>query len=187
MPEIDANELLALNEKLDQLEAQVKEYQDRERRVFVDDLVRAFHERAGLPAPLVATLLPAPRVRYRTKLMLDEFFELLEATFSRTDRDVVVCLQVAKQKLDELVADAPIDLDLVEYFDATHDVDYTVAGTRVEFGYDGWKGTREVHAANMRKLVGEPPYVNDWGKVVKPLGWVAPDIVGVLRAQGFVP
>lgn len=56
---------------------------------------------------------------------------------------------------------------------------YTLIGAAVEYGIplvDVWA---EVHAANMRKAL------NDDGDIIKPAGWKAPDVEGVLRDAGW--
>ncbi|MFE2994112.1 hypothetical protein ACFXG4_03760 [Nocardia sp. NPDC059246] len=45
-----------------------------------------------------------------------------------------------------------------------------------------WK---EVHASNMRKLVDGKVIRDEGGKVLKPAGWSAPDVAGVLASGGW--
>lgn len=116
-------------------------------------------------------------VRLRLRLVFEEAFELLRAaggTFTRAAEMAVASL------IEEVDASK---LDLPEFIDATHDLDYVVEGTRVACGYNGKPGADAVHEANMAKLNG---YRREDGKWMKPNGWQAPDIIGVLRAQGWV-
>ena len=70
--------------------------------------------------------------------------------------------------------------DLPAAADALVDLLYVTLGAGVEFGIDLGPLFEEVHAANMRK-VGGP--VREDGKHLKPPGWVAPDVAGVLDFQ----
>lgn len=150
---------------------------------FVDHQVREFHLKVGIPAPTGPVELPDERVRYRVRLISEEYLELLGAAFKNSGEPWGRRLREVQQYIELIVDQAPVELRLVPFFDATHDVDYVVAGTRVEFGYDGWPGACEVHRANMAKEGGA--FRGD-GKLLKPAGWTPPDIAGVLSKQGFV-
>ena len=60
------------------------------------------------------------------------------------------------------------------------DLLYVTYGTLVEFGVNADEVFAEVHRANMRKLDG--PKRSD-GKQLKPEGWQAADVAGVLERQ----
>lgn len=66
--------------------------------------------------------------------------------------------------------------------DGVVDLIYVALGLAVSYGIDVRPVWAEVHAANMRKVGGG---TNALGKILKPEGWVGPDIEGVLRAQGW--
>lgn len=73
--------------------------------------------------------------------------------------------------------------DIVEIADALADIIYIACGTAVAYGIPLDKIFNEVHRSNMAKLVnGQPIYRAD-GKVLKPEGWTAPDIKGVLEKE----
>lgn len=72
--------------------------------------------------------------------------------------------------------------DLEDIADGLADLLYVVLGAAVCYGIDMGPVFDEVHAANMRKLDG--PKDPATGKQLKPVGWVGPDISGVLKAQG---
>lgn len=177
-----------LSEQLRALNAQVTSLQERctalleeKRRAYIDYSVREFHLAMGIPAPAKLVELPDDRIRYRFRLMGEEFMEMVEAAFADSEmrpwwiRDV-------KERLSWLIENCPVKIDMPALVDATHDLDYVVAGTRVEYGYYGLPGALEVQAANMRKVGG--PMRED-GKQLKPPGWVGPDLVRVLREQGW--
>ncbi len=75
---------------------------------------------------------------------------------------------------------ALLEGDLVEAIDGMCDVLCVVYGTAVEMGVDLSKFWDAVHASNMEKRGG--PTRTD-GKKLKPLGWTAPDIAGVLSRE----
>lgn len=84
----------------------------------------------------------------------------------------------------DLIQSAPLCIDLPALVDATADLDYVVEGLRVRLGVDGDPIWEAVHAANMAKSTG--PLRED-GKRMKPEGWKAPDVEGLLREQGWEP
>ena len=67
--------------------------------------------------------------------------------------------------------------DLVEAIDGMCDLLCVVYGTAAEFGVDLEPFWNEVHFSNMQKAGGS---VRPDGKKLKPEGWVAPDIAGIL-------
>ena len=69
--------------------------------------------------------------------------------------------------------------DLVGAIDGLCDLVCVVYGAALEFGIDLAPFWREVHRSNMAKAGGP---VREDGKVLKPEGWVPPDIAGVLAA-----
>jgi predicted HAD superfamily Cof-like phosphohydrolase len=71
--------------------------------------------------------------------------------------------------------------DLVEVIDGLVDLLVVVLGTADEWGLDLEPFWKEVHRTNMAKAGG--PVRTD-GKQLKPEGWKAPDIAGVLRMVG---
>lgn len=69
------------------------------------------------------------------------------------------------------------DPDLIGSIDGLVDLLYVTYGTALEMGVDLEPFWDEVHAANMRKA-NDP--VREDGKMLKPIGWIGPDIAGVL-------
>lgn len=174
-----------LNRQVTDLQKQCTKLLEEKRRACVDYAVREFHLKYGHPAPGRLTVPDEATIRFRLKLVAEEFLELVEATFESQRPWTVgtekpsTHLEEIRKRLTRIITKAPIDLDLPELMDATHDLDYVVAGTRVVFGYDGIPGAAEVHRANLSK---EP---NGLGKPTKPEGWTPPDIAGCLRKQGW--
>jgi predicted HAD superfamily Cof-like phosphohydrolase len=91
--------------------------------------------------------------RLRRSLITEEFIEL-ELAFDEGNFEMVI--------------------------DALCDLMYVINGTGVAFGIDLEPFFDEVHRANMTK---EGGMVRSDGKILKPIGWQPPDIVGILKKQ----
>lgn len=86
--------------------------------------------------------------------------------------------------LDEEIGETKIAMvagDIVGVADGVVDSIYVLIGLAHAYGIEIEPIWRAVHASNMRKLGG--PIVN--GKVMKPAGWQPPDVIRLLRAQGW--
>lgn len=171
----------ALNAQVTALQTRCTELLEERRRASVDYAAREFHLAMGIPAPAELAVPPDDRVRLRCKLVAEEFFELLGSMLG-TPRERPWYGPDARERVMWIIEHAPVDVDLPGWARETHDLDYVVAGTRVEFGYRGNAGAAEIHAANMRKVGGE---VREDGKILKPDGWVEPDMGRVLAEQGY--
>jgi predicted HAD superfamily Cof-like phosphohydrolase len=77
--------------------------------------------------------------------------------------------------------DAMMNCDLPTIADSIVDSIYVLCGYAITYGIDIRPVWREVHAANMRKVGGSR---RADGKVMKPEGWVPPDVGVVLAKQG---
>lgn len=114
--------------------------------------VEAFHSKFGLKYEGGPRLLPEEIANFRTKFMQEE--------------------------LDEYVAAADFESQ-AKMLDALVDLTYVVLGNAYLHGYDFREAWRRVHAANMAKVraasadQSKRKNVHD---VVKPPGWVAPDL-----------
>lgn len=83
-----------------------------------------------------------------------------------------------KELIDELLAGNRVGIA-----QELADVVYVAYGTAHSLGIPLDAVLAEVHAANMRKLDHEgKPVLRDDGKVVKPKGWLPPDVASVLAA-----
>lgn len=119
-------------------------------------LVREFHEAFGVPIRTTPDL-DVPERDLRRRLLAEE---TNEADFAIAFGD----LPGAAQELADIV--------------------YVAYGAALTFGIDLDAVIAEVHRANMAKLGpdGTPVYRED-GKVLKPEGWKAPDVVSVLAGS----
>lgn len=117
-------------------------------------MVTEFHEVFGLPVRDVVTLNNED-VALRAKLLLEEVQETLEALVQR---------------------------DAIEVADGLADILYVTMGAALTFGIDMDAVLTEVHRSNMSKANPDGT-VNrrEDGKVLKPAGWSAPDILPLLN------
>lgn len=166
-----------LTRQVTDVQRRCTELLEEKRRANVGYAVREFHLKFGHPAPGRLTIPDEATIRFRLKLVAEKFLELLTAAIDEQEYQWVG--DALRENIRDIIEDAPLDILLPEFMDATHDLDYVVAGTRVVFGYDGLPGAAEVHRANLSK---EP---NGLGKPTKPEGWTPPDIAGCLRKQGW--
>lgn len=125
----------------------------------IQEQVREFHEKFGVPILPLPAEPPVGRVILRWRLIKEEVDELARS-------------------LGQLGAAS--GLDLARVADDLADIAYVVEGACLEFGIDSAAVLAEVHRANMAK-VGGP--VREDGKILKPEGWKPPDIAGVLARQ----
>jgi predicted HAD superfamily Cof-like phosphohydrolase len=165
----------------------------RKRRRSVRGQVLEFHRVAGQPVLKEPGVPPDARVRFRLRLIRDEFFELLEASLDLSAGGYGHNFREAEKQLGYLL-DEPKEtaacqarVDLPEFADALADLDYVVEGSRLEFGIDGGPVADEVHRSNMAKFPGGVVSRRADGKILKPEGWEPPDLRKVLLAQGWKP
>lgn len=122
-------------------------------------------------------------VRFRLRLIVEETLELVTAALGPWSSEPWR-LDKACEDIKFCVEACPVRVNFPAFVDATVDLDYVVEGARVAFGVRSAPVWAAVHRANMAKLGGP---VREDGKIGKPPGWVAPDIEGELRRQGWVP
>lgn len=115
--------------------------------------VAAFHKACDIPILNKPTIPNKDRIDLRTSLIREEYLEVLHSLIKN-------------------------ELDLCELSDGLADLIYVLVGTALEFGIPLERVWDAVQAANMAKVdpaTGKVKKRED-GKVLKPLGWVAPDI-----------
>lgn len=135
--------------------------------------VRAFHEKFGHPVRHTPTVPSEEEVRFRIRLITEEYLEFLTACV-----DVEL---IGAKKFRSIIGDVPIKVNLVDAYDALLDLAYVIEGTHATFGTLAEPGMVEVQRSNMEKDPNGPD-----GKPVKGPGWKPPQIEKVLRDQGAV-
>jgi predicted HAD superfamily Cof-like phosphohydrolase len=173
---IDERDLRRLLAERDQLREQNTQLQTRMSAMVEETLyrrVRAFHAKFGHPVRHTPQVPEENEVRFRLKLITEEFRELLQAAFGNG-------ALAATAHLQEVVRKLPTEVLLPEFYDALLDLAYVIEGTHAVFGTRAEPGLAEVQRANMAKH----PNGAD-GKPVKPADWEAPQIERVLAEQGW--
>lgn len=141
--------------------------------------VADFHMKSGLTVNLSPTIPSREDLYLRSKLLLEETLEFINA--AGFDVEITPSGQIHV----ESSGDAP---DLIEMADAIADIDYINMGNAVTLGIDAEKVSVEVHRSNMTKLFPDGTFhKNDYGKVIKPETYERPQIVRVLKEQGWKP
>lgn len=124
-----------------------------------------FHQRFGHPVGK-APLQPSSKVcLLRENLIMEEFGELLRAL--GYDRPIFM----------SKVSHA---WDLPELADAVGDLIVVLLGTTIAAGVNMHPVWEAIHLSNMAKVGGGE---REDGKVLKPAGWIPPDIEGLLEEQ----
>ena len=125
-------------------------------------------------------------IKFRMKLIAEEFCEILEAVYGKYARvehttDSIMAAVGAWRPLPAQ------DINYAELADGIADTMYVLEGTNLTFGFPSAAVLEEVHRANMAKKYvasagdgGDPTHTKTH-KVIKPPGWLPPDIAGVLR------
>lgn len=149
--------------------------------------VEIFMDKAGQEVP-GRPCIPGPEVRLlRAKLIFEEAMETIEAL------GVDVMIKPRMVQYDnvalcegdyELVINTARKPDLVLIADGCADISVVTIGTLSACGIEDDELLEEVDKSNLAKF-GPGGHKNEDGKWIKPKDWVPPDILGVLKAQGF--
>lgn len=159
--------------------------------------VRAFHLKFGHPVRTTPTIPNDDEMRFRLKLITEEYLELLAACgIGDTELEEPSGYGSGSMSAADIIrgaiANAPIKVNLPEFIDACGDLDFVVEGGRTVTGVDGYGVRCEISRANLEK---DPVYVsakddhhmtpNPTAKPTKPAGWKPPNILGELVKQGW--
>ncbi|MFF7333763.1 MazG nucleotide pyrophosphohydrolase domain-containing protein [Streptomyces sp. NPDC008150] len=124
-------------------------------------LVRAFHDACGLDARTVPTEVSPELGAHRGELLAEEAAEVVEVS-----------------------SGAPLDRLAHELADVV----YVAYGTALVHGIDLDAVIAEIHRSNMTKRGPDGRVARRAdGKILKGDHYEAPDVAGVLRAQGWAP
>lgn len=152
------------------------------------DDVGNFHEKFDLPTSFDLEDEPGPReydrglMKFRARFLLEELQEFLEAA------GLEIGWNSVQQKFTVLDW-GPRPIDEAKMFDALLDLTYVAMGTAHMRGYPWQEGWRRVQEANMTKIRaqkdGSDSLRGSAFDVVKPEGFIPPDIEGLLRDYGW--
>ncbi len=90
-------------------------------------------------------------------------------------------IRLIKEEIDETIEALETD-NLIEVADGIADSIVVLIGTAIAYGIDLEDVWNEVHYSNMSKFK-NGVIKDEGGKVLKPDGWSAPDIPGILDSQ----
>lgn len=184
--EIDVDELAELRRENASLRAQVTELQmfntenlERERSQSISTHVHAFGEKFGYPNHLykIQTVIDPRAIAFRAFLHLEETFETLAGMYQNDKKEIVTF----RKDLQKWFSDRAPSPDYVEIADGLGDCDYINEGTRQLFGFPRVEIAMEIQRANMSKDLSK----DGSGKPIKPAGWKAPNIRGILLSHGM--
>lgn len=151
-----------------------------------DDVGR-FHAKFGLPETTFHDCYPRhpepEMMLFRMKFMLEEFLEFLLGIGAVLKFNPLTQAIEIEYPYKEAVAKHD------QMFDALIDLVYVAYGTAHILGYPWQRGWEQVQAANMSKERATEETASERGgtfDVIKPPGWVAPDIAGLLNECGWV-
>ncbi|GEL74639.1 hypothetical protein [Myxococcus virescens] len=140
--------------------------------------VREFHRVTGQPCPDRPTMPDAVTRVLRVRLMLEEVLEYAAA--SGVEVSAMGCDIADVSDLD--VRAVPwMEPDLTRMAHEATDALYLTLGTLVTMGAPARECFDEVAQANLRKAPGGKAEIRDDGKVMKPAGWVPPNVGRVLE------
>lgn len=144
--------------------------------------VQEFNKAAEQPCPDEPSPMLLEDVRFLTKMMLDELMEFMVTVTPNYKVEMIKMIGGARdlefKELDE-------DELIAEQGDALVDCNYYALNSAAKHGIDLSKIFDVVHEANMAKRDPESRVFlrREDGKIIKPEGWEAPDIVEVVKSM----
>lgn len=144
------------------------------------DKVRDFRKMIGRSTPERPTQPDDASLRLDTRLIAEEFLELLEACgFAEGDPEK---FEIVRGSLEWILYGKVGRFDMVAVADALGDLLYVVHGFNIGCGIPSEVVFDEIHRSNMKKADGP---VNEHGKKLKPPDWQPPNITKVLFDLGW--
>ena len=119
--------------------------------------IKDFHERYEMEYTGEPRVLPYDLFQFRIEFMKEEMIEYINASDFKKG-------------------------NMADQLDALVDLTYIILGTAYLQGFDFDEAWRRVHAANMKKVKGVSKR-SDQYDVIKPDGWVAPDLTDLVQVQ----
>ncbi len=191
------NEVERLRKQVDDLQANQTKLVEENRKNDLSWQVAEFHRKFGFPVRTRPQVPSEYEVRFRMRLLAEEFMETIRATYSFNPLgDLGVWYNEIEIGLAKIIDDAPIKVKLLSFADGLADMNYIIAGTAATFGLPMKEIHREVQRANMDKDAVIDPFEAEnstrlgrpnWAKPSKPVGWKEPDIAHILLEHGWEP
>lgn len=162
--------------------------QEEKEQEMSDETVRAveeFHHAFGLRAPSRVELHEGNDIGLQgCAAILRQLSTNAGRLAEGEDQGSMMRIHLLTEELAELV-EGLAARDAVAVLDALTDLQYVLDGTYVTLGMSDlkMKAFREVHRSNMNKLVDGEPLLSAGGRVLKPTGWEAPDLLSIIRGS----
>lgn len=149
------------------------------------ELVKVFTEESGVEVSAKPRLMTKGEVMFLVKMMLDEIMEL-GATIEDPDTFKLEIIDIILASKDILKIENVPEVELIaEQGDALVDCYYYSLNAAAKCGVNISKIFQIVHQANMDKRdpVSGKFLKREDGKIIKPDGWKAPDIIEEIKRQ----
>lgn len=151
------------------------------------ELVRQFTRESSDPLhlPNEPTLMTKDEIFFLFKMMLDEMMELGATVDEAHEIKYAMIKMIAESKDIPQITGVPVEVLIGEQADALVDCYYYSLNAAAKKGVNLSKVFNVVHAANMAKrdpTTGKFLKRQD-GKIIKPEGWVAPNITAEIKKQ----
>jgi predicted HAD superfamily Cof-like phosphohydrolase len=148
-------------------------------------LVRNFTEESGTMIPKEPQLMNKEEVFFIIKMMLDEIMELGATVADHDEVKYKMIKMITDSKDIKQLADLNTEELIAEQADAFVDSYYYSLNAAAKKGVNLSKIFHVVHSANMSKKDPETGKFikRDDGKIIKPDGWLPPNIVSEINRQ----
>lgn len=143
-----------------------------------------FTSGTGHPIPSKPQKMNKDEVSFLAKMVLDETMELLATVYSSEEAKEFVTKTVMESRDLEQIRGSDNEI-IVEQADAMVDIYYYCLNAASKKGMDISTIFHIVHEANMNKRDPQTGKFikNEEGKIIKPKGWTAPDVLSEINRQ----
>jgi predicted HAD superfamily Cof-like phosphohydrolase len=150
------------------------------------DMVREFTQASGFDVPKKPHPMSETQVEFLCSMILDETLELLATVKSADYAKEFLLETITSAKFVPQVQSKDPAVILAEQADALVDIEYYMLNAACKNGISIDPVFEEAHNANMRKR--DPQTLQfirhpGTGKILKPEGWKAPDVISIFRQQ----
>jgi predicted HAD superfamily Cof-like phosphohydrolase len=147
--------------------------------------VAEFTSGSGTFVPKVPELMNEEETLFVIKMMLDEIMELGATVLGSANvKDKMIKMIVDSKDINLPISEMSTNELIGEQADAFIDIYYYMQNASCKKGINLSKVFELVHEANMNKRFPDGTFhKREDGKVIKPPGWVSPDITGEIVRQ----
>ncbi len=146
------------------------------------ELVKQFTQETGSVIPIIPTLMTKDETFFLIKMMLDEIMELAATVSPSTEAKYNMIKMICESKDIPKIASSDTYI-MAEQYDALVDCYYYSLNAAAKKGVNLSDIFKVVHQANMNKKIDGVFMKREDGKIMKPKGWVSPDIEAEIIRQ----